>query len=246
MSEKKSREIRDQRITGFAERLRQAIGPRSQSLFAQQCGLSEGVIRSYLRGDTYPTLDRLTVLAEAGGARLEWLATGAVTDEDGVLAYAARFKDFVLVPGIAPIASIAPSAPPGRGPAPAAPLDPGLAAPAPPAPPHLAFRRAWLRAEIAADPATLAFFHNEGDLMAPTIVDGDLLLLDASDGLARRPGVYAIEYEGVRIAKRLERHPGGRLMLRGDNPAYPAAWVDAADQSPLRILGRVVWIGRIC
>lgn len=63
-------------ISRFPERLRIAMEGRSIRGFARECGLSEGVLRSYLRGDTFPSLDRLGVLAVAAGVSDTWLATG--------------------------------------------------------------------------------------------------------------------------------------------------------------------------
>jgi transcriptional regulator with XRE-family HTH domain len=61
---------------GFAARLQQAIGEQSVRSFATRARLSEGVVRKYLRNASYPTLDRLISLAQAGGVRVAWLATG--------------------------------------------------------------------------------------------------------------------------------------------------------------------------
>ncbi len=69
----------------FPERLKETIGEDSLRKFAGKCGLSEGVLRSYLRGNTYPTLDRLDAIAAAGGIRAAWLALGEggkTQDED--------------------------------------------------------------------------------------------------------------------------------------------------------------------
>ena len=66
----------DEGASGFAARLEQAIGEHSVRSFANRAGLSEGVVRKYLRHASYPTLDRLISLARAGGVRVAWLATG--------------------------------------------------------------------------------------------------------------------------------------------------------------------------
>lgn len=68
--------LNDDGASGFAERLEQAIGDYSVRAFANRAGLSEGVVRKYLRNASYPTLDRLISLAHAGGVRVAWLATG--------------------------------------------------------------------------------------------------------------------------------------------------------------------------
>lgn len=44
--------------------------------FAKKCNMSERVIRDYLAGRTYPSLDRLADIAKASGRSIEWLATG--------------------------------------------------------------------------------------------------------------------------------------------------------------------------
>lgn len=63
-------------IGHFAGRLRYLIGERSVRSFERESGVSEGTIRKYLSGERTPTLDRLAMLAEAGGVPPEWLATG--------------------------------------------------------------------------------------------------------------------------------------------------------------------------
>ncbi|MBI5136868.1 MAG: helix-turn-helix transcriptional regulator [Nitrospirae bacterium] len=63
-------------IGHFAERLRFLIGERSVRSFERESGVSEGTLRKYLSGERTPTLDRLALLAAAGGVPPEWLATG--------------------------------------------------------------------------------------------------------------------------------------------------------------------------
>ncbi|OCQ50985.1 Bacteriophage CI repressor helix-turn-helix domain protein [Photorhabdus australis subsp. thailandensis] len=73
---KLNRIIPDERIIRFGERLREAMKGESNNSFAKRCGMSERVIRNYLDGSTYPSIDRLAVLAKASNTSLEWLATG--------------------------------------------------------------------------------------------------------------------------------------------------------------------------
>ncbi|MDC9594302.1 helix-turn-helix domain-containing protein [Xenorhabdus sp. IM139775] len=58
-----------------------AMNGMSNNAFAKQCGWSEKVIRNYLNGDTYPSLDRLAVIANVSGCSIGWLASGE-NDED--------------------------------------------------------------------------------------------------------------------------------------------------------------------
>lgn len=63
-------------IGAFSQRLRESLKGESIRGFARKCGLSEGVLRNYLRGDTYPSLDRLETIAVSAGVNDTWLATG--------------------------------------------------------------------------------------------------------------------------------------------------------------------------
>ncbi|QOX79835.1 helix-turn-helix domain-containing protein [Trichlorobacter lovleyi] len=60
----------------FKDRLLAVMGKESKRAFAEKCGVSEGTMRSYLRGDTTPDLDTLQVIAEKNGCSLAWLASG--------------------------------------------------------------------------------------------------------------------------------------------------------------------------
>lgn len=59
-------------IMRFKERLEEAMNGESSRAFAAKCGLSDGVIRNYLSGKTYPSLDRLAQIAYATGRPIEW------------------------------------------------------------------------------------------------------------------------------------------------------------------------------
>ena len=60
----------------FKERLKLVIGNSSVLSFAKKCGISEGAIRNYLKGQTTPDLDNLVKIAEGSGSFLPWLASG--------------------------------------------------------------------------------------------------------------------------------------------------------------------------
>jgi phage repressor protein C with HTH and peptisase S24 domain len=109
---------------------------------------------------------------------------------------------------------------------------------------HIAFDRAWLRALGAGDPQSLSIITVEGDSMAPTLADGDEILVDRSDGAARlRDGIYVLRMDEALIVKRLSVNPAARTAsIRSDNPAYPG-WPDCP-LGGFDIVGRVVWTGR--
>ncbi len=109
---------------------------------------------------------------------------------------------------------------------------------------HIAFDPAWLRRIAGSDPRLLSIIRVEGDSMAPTLNDGDDILVDRGDAAERlRDGVYVLRVEDALMVKRLALNPaGGALSVRSDNPAYPA-WGDCAP-SAIVVVGRVVWAGR--
>lgn len=59
----------------FADRLVQIIGDMPVSAFARKVGLSESLIRKYIKGSE-PSLSRADQIARRANISLEWLATG--------------------------------------------------------------------------------------------------------------------------------------------------------------------------
>jgi hypothetical protein len=93
------RPILDSGIGHFKYRLKEAIGGRSIREFSKSAGLSDGVVRSYLLGNTFPTLDRLDALAATANVKVKWMITGEppkyqITTDQMYIAKA--FKDFSM------------------------------------------------------------------------------------------------------------------------------------------------------
>ena len=109
---------------------------------------------------------------------------------------------------------------------------------------QIAFDRAWLRRMGIAGAAQLSMIRVQGDSMAPTLSDGDEILVDRGDGGDRvRDGIYVIRMEDVLVVKRVAVNPAARrLSVRSDNAAYPS-WPDC-DPAAVDVVGRVVWVGR--
>ena len=109
---------------------------------------------------------------------------------------------------------------------------------------RIAFDPAWLRRIARGSPEQLSIIRVEGDSMAPTLADGDDILVDRGDGAERlRDGIYVLRLEGALVVKRLALGPAaGRVSIRSDNPAYPS-WSDC-DPAGIEVVGRVVWTGR--
>jgi hypothetical protein len=109
---------------------------------------------------------------------------------------------------------------------------------------HIAFDPAWLRRIARGAPDQLSIIRVAGDSMAPTLADGDDILVDRGDGAARlRDGIYVLRIDDALVVKRVALGPAARTVsIRSDNPAYPG-WPDC-DPGAVDIVGRVVWTGR--
>ncbi|MBH2948324.1 helix-turn-helix transcriptional regulator [Serratia marcescens] len=63
-------------INRFAERLKIAMGELTNVALASRCDMSESAVRSYLKGRSYPGIDKIQAISEACDAPLVWLITG--------------------------------------------------------------------------------------------------------------------------------------------------------------------------
>lgn len=106
-----------------------------------------------------------------------------------------------------------------------------------------AFDPRWLR-RLGADTRALSIISVEGDSMAPTLDDGDDILVDGADAAARlRDGIYVLRMDDALMVKRVARLPvPGRISVKSDNVLYPS-WPDLAADA-VTLVGRVVWTGR--
>ncbi|EEP9437652.1 helix-turn-helix domain-containing protein [Salmonella enterica subsp. enterica serovar Reading] len=70
------RTIASAEIVRFGERLREAMKGMSNVELAKRSGLSEGSIRKYIKGESYPSIDNAALVADACGVSLIWLLCG--------------------------------------------------------------------------------------------------------------------------------------------------------------------------
>lgn len=108
----------------------------------------------------------------------------------------------------------------------------------------IAFDPAYLRRLTGGTGAALSLITVDGESMAPTLNDGDDILVDRNDTAERlRDGIYVLRVDEALLVKRLAIDPvSGGLLIRSDNADYPEWTARAVDQ--LSIVGRVVWVGR--
>lgn len=107
----------------------------------------------------------------------------------------------------------------------------------------LAFDANWLR-HLGVRPQRVSIIRVDGESMAPTLNDGDEIMVDHDDDATRlRDGVYVLRLDGVLMVKRIAMGPRrGLFSVLSDNRHYPG-WVDI-EPALVAIVGRVVWTGR--
>ncbi|RMF10149.1 MAG: helix-turn-helix transcriptional regulator [Alphaproteobacteria bacterium] len=82
-----------------------------------------------------------------------------------------------------------------------------------------------------------------GDAMAPTLQNGDLMLVGVEEESVLQDGLYALSVDDKIVPKRLLVRPDNRgVIVSCDNSLY-SGWVDC-DPASLDIFGPILWYGR--
>ncbi len=102
----------------------------------------------------------------------------------------------------------------------------------------------WLRQISSAKPNELSIVTVIGDSMAPTLNEGDeVLVARVMAGTKLRDGIHVMRRDDALVIKRMTIGPNGStLTISSDNPAYPA--FPDCPISSISIIGRVIWAGR--
>ena len=103
------------------------------------------------------------------------------------------------------------------------------------------FRQDWLRAK--GQPARMVLMDVVGNSMEPEIRHGDMVLIDQGQIAVVAHGVYAVGLEDTVLVKRVEKRPG-QLVLLSDNRDYAPIVLAGDELDALRVIGRVLWVGR--
>lgn len=202
----------------FGERLKEVMGSTGARAFARACGLSEGAIRSYLSGETFPTLDRLAQIAHATKADPMWLAFGGQAKPDA--------DDYAYVPLYDARCSAGSGAWNERSRV--------LV--------NLSFTRYSLRKK-GLSPTDLACLRVDGDSMLGLLDDGDTVMIDLRRNALEGEGVYVVMLDDHLYAKRLQRQFDGSVLIISHNKEYQPMTVPKERLAELHIIGRVVWAG---
>lgn len=205
---------------------------------AERAGVPFGTLVGYLEGGEMK-LSNAEALADATGVRLEWLASGRGPMREGDPG-----NDLVIPPA---------AALPATGTVEIKRYDAGASAGRRRlgflgegrVVDRLVFSEDWVRRVLRRNPANLAVIEAWGDSMAPTIGDGDVLMLDVQpDGLVTGR-IYVVEVDGELLVKRIQRRMTGQVVVLSDNAAYAPEELSREDVEQLRVIGEVVWSGRV-
>lgn len=94
---------------------------------------------------------------------------------------------------------------------------------------------------LGVRPEAASMIRVRGSSMAPTLEDGDEILVDSDRRRVEgRSGVFVIRLDGELMVKRLQPGVGG-VEVVSDNPEWETRLVPAR---ALDVVGRVAWLGR--
>lgn len=106
----------------------------------------------------------------------------------------------------------------------------------------ISFDRRWLKM-LGLSPENLSIIDVKGESMAPTLDNGDTIMVDRADATGRlRDGIYVLRLDDALMVKRVALSPRRDtvgLTISSDNSHYPS-WPDM-DPALVDIVGRVVW-----
>ena len=96
----------------------------------------------------------------------------------------------------------------------------------------------WLRSSVQSQVQSLVTMPCKGTSMEPTILDGNLCIIDTSrTRIDEQDEIWACAYAGLAVIKRLRAMPDGTVKLMSDNQAVRD---EIASDGELYILGRCV------
>ena len=106
---------------------------------------------------------------------------------------------------------------------------------------RVTFRRDWIQQK--GDPRNMSFIKVRGDSMEPTLMSGDLILVDhGRNYIDPQGGLYAIAIDGKIAVKRIQIIlPSKTFRIISDNKKYDVMEVD---EGQIIINGKVIWFGR--
>ena len=207
----------------FKSRLKEAMAGESNRIFADKCALSEGTLRRYLLGETFPPLDTLERIANAAEVSLAWLASGEeAMKREEVQEWPP--EGYVSIPRYEIQAS----------------AGAGAMVQSEQIVDVMSFKADWLKVSLGMSPANSAVISVCGDSMEPYLNDGDLILIDTAVNKVSNNAIYVIQYDDSLLVKRIQLKGDGTVIVKSDNPHYEPETFRGESANRLRVIGRLV------
>jgi phage repressor protein C with HTH and peptisase S24 domain len=107
----------------------------------------------------------------------------------------------------------------------------------------LAFPPSYLKRLTSSAPSNLAIISVKGESMEPTLLDDDIVLLDASKTNLSYDGLFVLRFDDALHVKRVGRAPKkGHVNIISDNKElYPPMLMQVGE---VEAVGKVLWYGR--
>jgi phage repressor protein C with HTH and peptisase S24 domain len=202
----------------------------TQLVFAEKLNMSADTVQNWEYGKSIPSIPNVHLIAETFKISAGWLLTGEGEMLNG--AEPARGlkldleKDFVYIP------MLDVSAAAGDG---AVAPDMEIVSS------RLAFRRDWIK-EQGISPDHTSVIHVVGDSMFPTLINGDVLLVDRSQKRLIPDKIYVFRESNNIIVKRFRKQDDCLVTVSSDNQSVRERVLDFSLGDD--VIGRVVWVAR--
>ena len=104
---------------------------------------------------------------------------------------------------------------------------------------EMVFDRQWFDLNVPyTNLEKLSLITATGDSMAPTIEDGDYLLVDQGIDYFKSDAIYVAIVDSELYVKRFQKVPGGSYLMLSDNPKYVP--ITLRESNDVRFIGRVI------
>jgi phage repressor protein C with HTH and peptisase S24 domain len=224
-------------VESFAERVRQRAEAKGwgQTKLSAALGISTSTINNYWPGKRAWPLEHVPALASALDTNVDWLMSGEgfATETEAILAGSvapAMRHRRQMQSDVVDVQEIDMAY--GLG---------GTYSDGPVEVQTHQFPRAWLETITRTPGPHLTIARGRGDSMMPTLMDGDMVLIDRSQRhVFEQDAIWALTVGDIAMIKRL-RVRSDRVQLLSDNDRVPA---DEATADEINIVGRVIFIGR--
>lgn len=106
---------------------------------------------------------------------------------------------------------------------------------------QMAFSFEWLRRNLGHTSGQITSIDVRGDSMAPTLLDGDTIMIDEGVTVVDVDGIYVLDLYGRRLVKRVQHLFDGTLVLISDNSSYQRETIPRDQARDVVVIGRMVW-----